>query len=180
MEQELTDFTAFPTRKSWGKVFKPYLNEVQPLITRVVRLARPDFDPNKHTPRESGYQLDIVRPTSRTCARAHQMFGYCHLVAAYMLALANKSSTRMDWVIYNAEGHSVVVSRELFWVIDLNQEWSGPNIRSGQSQKATLDQADLSYFNEHVLRAKNGFNVFTDVNEYMAYLVKQDWTRHQG
>jgi hypothetical protein len=177
MEQELTDFAAFPTRKLWGKVFKPHLNEVQPLVTRVVRLTRPDFDPNKHTPRESGYQLDIVRPTSRTCARAYQMFGFCHLVAAYMLDLANKSSAGMDWVIYNAEGHSVVVSKKLHLVIDLNQEWSGPNIRSGQPQKVTLDKAELRYFNDHVLNAKNGFNVFTNVGGYMEHLEEHDWTR---
>ena len=116
--------TPYPSRLRWSKVFKPHLTAVRPTIQAAVETVCPEFDATLDIPREAGWCIDTAWPRSRTGALAHQCYGYCHHVAAYMFDLARKGLPRRKWWIVNAESHSAVIAHD-GTVIDLNAEDAG-------------------------------------------------------
>ncbi len=111
----------YPIRDNWRK-FRPHLSNpgVRLIENAAMRSIHHEYDAGRHIPREAGSSLDVAWPRSRTGATAYQCFGYCHVIAPVMLALAKLAEPKLDWYIIGAREHTAVVSLVRYWP----WEWS--------------------------------------------------------
>lgn len=109
-----------PLKRDWSRKFKPHLPAVKSFEQKIIRTIRYDYSAKKHIPREAGLPMPLRAPRTRTCARAYQMFGYCHLIAPVMMKLAELAMPRKEWFVLAGRAHSTVISNEGD-VVDINQ-----------------------------------------------------------
>ncbi|MCZ6868104.1 MAG: hypothetical protein O7G84_01210 [Gammaproteobacteria bacterium] len=141
----------YPINKMWRRKFWPHIPDVQNTLRRAIRTIRYDYDPAIHIPREAGYTIDYPWPRTRECAGAFQMIGYCHVIVAPMLDLAQRALPKNEWHIVNAKKHSIVMSDDGI-ILDII------GVRSDPADTVKLVQRDC-------LDAPH--DIWPDVDEYI-------------